>query len=192
MACKQAKILLSVVSTSCVVYAAETRSPFRNKVIVLLSAKAGLRAGEIANLTWPMVVDANGRLGETIELHDKAAKKGSGRSIPIHPILGKALEGWARHQPALDGFVVTSERGGSMTALSIVVWFNRAFAKIGLKGCSSHSGRRTFITRAARLVHKAGGSLRDVQLLAGHASIQTTQAYIDGDSDSQRRLVCLI
>ena len=62
----------------------------------------------------------------------------------------------------------------------------------GREGCSSHSGRRTFITRAARLVHKAGGSLRDVQLLAGHRSIQTTQRYIDGDSDAQRKLVSLI
>ncbi len=50
-------------------------------------------------------------------------------------------------------------------------WFARAYRTIGLAGCSSHSGRRTFITRAARLVHKAGGSLRDVQLLAGHRSI---------------------
>ena len=79
-----------------------------------------------------------------------------------------------------------------MTPLSIVVWFNRAYAALGLSGCSSHSGRRTFITRAARLVHKAGGSLRDVQLLAGHRSIQTTQAYIDGDSDVQRKLVSLL
>ena len=77
-------------------------------------------------------------------------------------------------------------------AVCAVVWFNRAYGTIGLKGCSSHSGRRTFITRAARLVHKAGGSLRDVQLLAGHRSIQTTQRYIDGDSDAQRRLVSLI
>jgi len=38
---------------------------------------------------------------------------------------------------------------------------------------------------------EAGGSLRDVQLLAGHA-IVTTQRYIDGDSDSQRRLISLI
>ena len=79
-----------------------------------------------------------------------------------------------------------------MTALSIVVWFNRAFRTIGLKGCSSHSGRCTFITRAARLVHNAGGSLRDVQLLAGHRSIQTTQRYIDGDTDAQRKLVSMI
>ena len=79
-----------------------------------------------------------------------------------------------------------------MTPSSIVVWFNRAFRSVGLKGCSSHSGRRTFVTRAARLVHKAGGSLRDVQLLAGHRSIQTTQRYIDGDSDAQRKLVAMI
>lgn len=79
-----------------------------------------------------------------------------------------------------------------MTPLSIVVWFNRAFRTVGLQGCSCHSGRRTFVTRAARMVHKAGGSIRDVQLLAGHRSIQTTQRYIDGDSDAQRKLVSMI
>ena len=79
-----------------------------------------------------------------------------------------------------------------MTPLSIVVWFNRAFRNTGLQGCSSHSGRRTFITRAARLLPQAGGSLRDVQLLAGHASITTTQRYIDGDTDAQRKLVSLL
>ncbi len=191
MAGKQAKILSEQALDQLLGYADRTRNPVRNNVIVLLSAKAGLRAGEIANLTWPMVLDANGQVGKTIELHDWAAKKGSGRSIPIHPILAKAIDALAA-QSSRDGFVVTSERGGQMTPLSIVVWFSRAFQNLGLKGCSSHSGRRTFITRAARLVHKAGGSLRDVQLLAGHSSIQTTQGYIDGDSDSQRRLVSLI
>src|ERR1700683_5548965 len=88
--------------------------------------------------------------------------------------------------------VIASERGGKMTPLSIVIWFARVYEALGLDGCSSHSGRRTFVTRAARVVHKAGGSLRDVQLLAGHRSIQTTQRYIDCDSDAQRRLVSLI
>jgi integrase/recombinase XerD len=60
------------------------------------------------------------------------------------------------------------------------------------EGCSSHSGRRTFITHAARVVHQAGASLRDVQLLAGHRSIQATQRYIDGDTGAQRKLVALI
>jgi integrase len=158
---------------------------------VLLSSKAGLRAGEIANLTWVMVTDGNGEVGNVIELHDAAAKKGSGRSIPIHPDLAIALMAW-RQVAGPSEFVISSQRGGPMTPLSIVVWFNRAFKNIGLQGCSSHSGRRTFITRAARLVHKTGGSLRDVQLLAGHRSIQTTQRYIDGDTDAQRKLVAMI
>ena len=72
---------------------------------------------------------------------------------------------------------------------SIVNWFVALYAEIGAEGCSSHSGRRTFITMAARSAHRYGASLRDVQLLAGHRSIEVTQGYIDGDSDAQRRLV---
>jgi integrase len=145
----------------------------------------------IANLTWDMLLDATGQLSSLLELRDTAAKKGSGQSIPVHPDLAAALTAWWQVAPPSD-HVITSERGGPMTPLSIVVWFNRAFKNIGLKGCSSHSGRRTFVTRAARVVHKAGGCLRDVQLLAGHRSIQTTQRYIDGDSDAQRKLVAMI
>ena len=188
---KQAKILSPLNVADLLAFADCTRHPIRNRLIVMLSAKAGLRAGEIANLTWDMVVDASGQISHIIELRDHAAKKGSGRLIPIHPDLADALSAW-REACAGSNHVVRSERGGPMTALSIVVWFNRAYRALCLDGCSSHSGRRTFITRAARLAHKAGGSLRDVQLLAGHRSIQTTQRYIDGDTDAQRKLVSMI
>jgi integrase len=191
MAGKQAKLLSPDDVNKLLAFARRTRNPIRNEVIVLLSTKAGLRAGEVAKLTWDMVLDAGGRVSSVIELHDSAAKRDSGRTIPVHADLRGALIAW-RDIAGDTGPVVRSERGGPMTDLSIVVWFNRAFRTVGLKGCSSHSGRRTFITRAARLVHTAGGSLRDVQLLAGHRSIQTTQRYIDGDTDAQRKLVSLI
>ena len=191
MAGKQAKILSDKQIGDLLFFAETTRYPQRNRVIVLLSTKAGLRAGEIAKLTWEMVLDANGQVGPVIELQDKAAKKRSGRRIPIHPQLRECLVSW-RAVSATTGPVVRSERDGPMRPLSIVIWFASAYRTMGLDGCSSHSGRRTFITRAARLLPKAGGSLRDVQLLAGHRSIQTTQGYIDGDSDAQRKLVSLI
>jgi integrase len=191
MAGKQAKILSDDQVTSLLVFASTTRNPHRNHLILLLSLKAGLRAGEIANLTWDMVLGPTGEIGHVIELRDCAAKKKSGRFIPIHPSLRAALAAW-RKVTTGTGPVIRSERGGPMTPVSIVNWFAIAYRAVGLAGCSSHSGRRTFITRAARLVHKGGGSLRDVQLLAGHRSIQTTQRYIDGDTAAQRKLVSMI
>jgi integrase len=188
---KQAKILSDDNIADLLLYAETTRQPLRNKVIVLLSAKAGLRAGEIAQLEWEMLIDPTGVVGTVLELTDCVAKKGSGRHIPLNSGLRQALSEW-RETTSAAGPVVLSERGGQMTPVSIVNWFAAAFRAIGLDGCSSHSGRRSFITRAARLVHRAGGSLRDVQILAGHRSIQTTQRYIDGDSDAQRKLVSLI
>jgi len=192
MAGKQAKTLSVDHIDDLLFFAERSRHPLRNRLIVLLSTKAGLRAAEIAKLTWDMVLTPSGEVGATLELQDRIAKKGSGRSVPLHADLRQALID-VRAANGGQGSVIRSERGGGpMTPLSIVVWFSRAYTALGFEGCSSHSGRRTFITRAARMVHNAGGSLRDVQLLAGHRSIQTTQRYIDGDSDAQRRLISLI
>ena len=83
-------------------------------------------------------------------------------------------------------------RGEGGGATSVTVWFHRLYATLGLVGCSSHSGRRTFITRAARKIVEAGGSLRDVQELAGHTSLATTQLYMQGTADAKRRVVAMI
>jgi integrase len=80
-------------------------------VIVLLTAKAGFRALEIANLTWDMVVDPTGDIGSVIELRDIAAKNGSGRLIPVHPDLRDALAAYRRLSTGV-GPVIRSERGG--------------------------------------------------------------------------------
>ena len=136
-----------------------------------------------------MVLDSYGRVGRAIELRDAVAKKGSGRRVPIHTELRAALRALRGRDRSLDGPVIASARGGHLNANSVVNWFAALFRAVGAAGCSSHSGRRTFITRAARSAHRAGASLRDVQLLAGHRSIETTQRYIDGDTDAQRRLV---
>lgn len=188
---KQAKTLSDENISALLAYTDRTRYPIRNRATVLLSIKAGLRAGEIAKLTWAMVSDSNNDVGTVIAIEDGIAKKKSGRVVPLNRDLRDALVSLRQGASGL-GPIIRSERGAAMTPTTIVNWFARAYRAIGVTGCSSHSGRRTFVTRAARVVHKAGGSLRDVQLLAGHRSIQTTQRYIDGDSDAQRRLVALI
>jgi integrase len=193
MAGRQAKILSDTSLRRMLAEAGRGATPERDRVMVLLSVRSGLRAGEIAKLDWTMLLDARGRVADRIELYDRAAKKGSGRRVPLHVELRRALRTLHRLQGRpRSGPVVRSLRGGSLRPNSVVNWFGALCARLGLEGCSSHSGRRTFITRAARLAHKAGGSLRDVQLLAGHRSIETTQRYIDGDTDAQRRLVGLL
>ena len=193
MAGKQAKTLTRQQVATALRHTRHGRYPRRDRVMILLSVRAGLRAGEIAKLTWSMVLDADGRLGHRIELHDSAAKKGSGRAIPLHPELRRALA-LLRQRVGSEGAVIRSERGGSrgMRPSSVVNWFRRLYAEMGLAGCSSHSGRRTFVTNAARLVSRAGGSLRDVQQLAGHRSIEQTQAYIDDSERAKRRIIALM
>src|SRR6202030_4039764 len=119
MAGKRAKILSMADVGDMLVFASCTRHPLRNTVMVLLSAKAGLRAGEIANLTWDMVVDGNGQVSGLIELADNAAKKCSGQSIPVRPDLAAALAAWRQVAPSSE-YVIASERGGQMRPLSIV------------------------------------------------------------------------
>jgi integrase/recombinase XerD len=170
--------------------------PERDRVIVLLSVRAGLRAKEIAGLTWEMVLDHDGRIAATIDVRATIAKKRRGRRVPIHPELRRSLNTLRRSldRARTSGSqpVILSGKGGAMRANSIVNWFVARYRSLGLQGCSSHSGRRTFITNAARRAHKAGASMRDVQMLAGHASIETTQRYIDGDTAAQHKLVALI
>jgi integrase len=81
---KQAKILTKPQAEAVLSYLASTRYPVRNRVIFLLSLKAGLRAKEIASLTWEMITDAEGQLTDAISLTDNASKGRGGRSIPLN------------------------------------------------------------------------------------------------------------
>lgn len=191
---KQAKTLSKVQIEGALGYIARTRRPHRNRVILLLSVKAGLRAKEIASLTWDMVTGSDGAIGNAIHLRDAASKGRSGRIIPLNRDLRTALIDLhaARHRGRPSPFVITTDRATATTAQVIVNLFARWFQALGCHGCSSHSGRRTFITNAARKISTVGGSLRDVQMLAGHSALSMTQRYIDADAAAQRKIVELV
>ena len=169
----------------------QTRYPARNLAIFLLSIKAGLRAKEIASLTWDMVTDAEGNLGSALHLRDEASKGSSGRVIPLNKDLRSALQK-LHDERSSSPYVITTERAERTSAAAIVNLFAQWYRMTGLKGCSSHSGRRTFITNAARTISTVGGSLRDVQMLAGHRALSTTQRYIEADVEAQKRVVDLV
>lgn len=106
----KAKILLNDHIDDLLAFVETTRQPVRNKLMILLSAKAGLRAGEIANLTWDMVTDPTGAIGTAVELPDRAAKNGGGRVVPLHDDLRATLMQWCAMTRSI-GPIIISERG---------------------------------------------------------------------------------
>ncbi len=159
-----------------------------DRAMILLSVKAGLRACEIAALAWTMVCDAEGEIADRIALPNVASKgKKGGREIPLHADLRAALEALGERQ----GRVIKGRRD-RLTAHAVVIRFATLYRSLGFEGASSHSGRRTFITKAARKITEAGGSMRDVQQLAGHTSLSTTQIYVEGSTEAKRKVVALL
>jgi integrase/recombinase XerD len=195
---KQAKTLTKAQVDVVTAFLLTRRHGLRNQTMFLLSVRAGLRAKEIANLKWVMVLGADGNVGDAIHLTDDASKGKSGRIVPLNKQLRgnlvKLLEvaRTERHFGSETSFVITTERSPMTSAQAVVNMFKRWYGDLGLLGCSSHSGRRTFITNAARKIGMVGGSLRDVQMLAGHSSLAVTQRYIEGDSDARRKIVDLL
>ena len=195
---KQAKILTKKKIDQLIWYVGTLRQPLRNEVIVLLSVRAGLRAKEIAGLTWSMITDADGDIGSSIHLTDHASKGRSGRVIPLNMQLRLKLADLLEHERKHHHFdiatshVIRTERSDKTSPQAVVNMFAQWYADIGLTGCSSHSGRRTFITNAAKKISSVGGSLRDVQMLAGHSSLAVTQRYIEGDGEARMKVVELV
>ncbi len=195
MAGKQAKVLTEAQQKAVLAYLETTRHSARDKVAFLLSVKAGLRAIEIAGLQWRHLTDVEGNLADAITITDEVAKGNKGgRVVVMNKHLKCALiDLQALKMRDLSDPVFYSERKrGNVASQTIIDWFSSLYEKLGFEGASSHSGRRTFITNAAKKITTVGGSLRDVQNLAGHASLQTTQRYIESDEEAKRKIVDLV
>jgi len=188
---RQAKVLTSGQIRAMFKHIDDTRHPVRNRTIFLLSLRAGLRAKEIAALEWRMITDAEGQIAAAIRLTDSAAKGRSGGAIPMAVELRQSLETLRQISvvPFGKSRVVATERSKATSAQVIINMFAEWYSALGFDGCSSHSGRRTFITMTARNIGRFGGSLRDVQALARHSSLAMTQRYIEIDSHAMRRVV---
>ena len=196
---KQSKILTDKQIKMMMNFLSGTRMSTRNQVIFLLSCKGGLRSKEISQVEWNMVLDPEGNMGDTINLIDRVSKGNSGRVIPMNSQLkDKLLQLYEiekvtnKHFDINTSKIIRTERSQSTSPQSIVNLFSRWYSDMNFIGCSSHSGRRTFITNLSKNISVVGGTLRDVQSLVGHKNLQTTQRYIEVDTDCQRELVNLI
>lgn len=193
---KQAKTLSKAQIQMVTRYLGGKRHSKRNIAMFLLSVRAGLRAKELSLVCWKHLVGSDGQLNDYLTLPNTASKGNSGRMVPLHSDLKKALLDLLEVQSkrrsfTLDQPLAQSQKGGSMDRQVVVNWFHNLYEELGLVGASSHSGRRTFCTNIAKKVGEAGCTIKDVQQLMGHSSVQTTMAYIDLNPEGQKQLVNL-
>ena len=174
------------------------RYGLRDQTIFYFSVKCGLRSKEISNLKWSMVMDSDGSVGDYLNLPNASSKGKSGRIVPLNKDLKRNLIEMLHEHSSYQHFspstsaIIRTERSKSTSSQAIVNMFQRWYDRLGLVGCSSHSGRRTFITETSKKISAVGGSLRDIQMMVGHSSLQTTQRYIDSDSESQKKVVDML
>jgi integrase/recombinase XerD len=124
--------------------------------------------------------DPDGQVAWQLNLLESSGRPG--RVISLSEEVRQALIAYRDEVTSFSGpHVISTERSLETSAQVLVNAFQRWYRHLGFVGCSSHSGRRTFIINAARKVSTNGGVLNDVQRLAGHANLRTTQRFLDED-----------
>lgn len=146
----------------------------RDVAVVTLLYGCGLRISEALGLTG-----ADSPLPDVLRIVGKGGKE---RIIPVLPAARDAVESYVRLCPypmTPDESLFRGVRGGALYARSIQGAMAQARMQLGLPATATpHAMRHSFATHLLA----AGGDLRAIQELLGHASLSTTQAYTAVDS----------
>ena len=187
---RQAQTLNEAQLRRVIQYCRSRRHPVRDETIVLFSFYAGLRAKEIAALKVGDVYDQTGAVREQFVLSAVQSKGGKTRTVYLNQRLRRALAEYAAglNLCDLNRALFESQKGGHFSANTMCQLFLDIYKAVGLKDASSHSGRRTYITRLAN----KGVGVRLLAELAGHSHISTTQRYIDVNAEQLSAAVELL
>ncbi len=186
----KAKVLNEAEFKRLLIVAKSGQFALRNVALLYCSFGLGLRAKEIASLTIADVTDPNYGLLEEICLKRGVTKGERQRyAYLIHKKVCDALDEYIKSIGPIDRSRVLfqTQHKSRFTPNAMQKWFKALYDKAGIVGASSHSGRRTFITRLI----EQGADIKAVSRLAGHASIVTTAIYVEDNPDRLKRLTNL-
>lgn len=189
---KQAKVLNQAELKRLLKIVKCTRHADRNRIVVLLSYLAGLRALEISAIKIGDVMSFQNDIWEVeqeIRLDSSQTKGSKTQTVVLNSRLRAELREYLQKRPVLrqnpdSPLLVTQKRTG-FTSQTIQNLFRTLYQSAGIQNASSHSGRRFFITSLSEM----GVSVRVIQELARHSSMATTQRYIDVSVDKLRSAV---
>lgn len=188
---KELKRVLATVSTQ--------RHSVRNATMLLLTHLAGMRVGEVAALKIKDVVADDGTIRNEVLLQAEQTKGHDSRVVVLNEKLRNQIAHYLKQTYKTKSLVSAAatpnerplfytQKCIGFTAASLTQYFFHLYRDAGFVNASSHSGRRTFITRLA----SKGVGVRVLMSLAGHKNISTTQHYIDVNDEMKRAAVELI
>ena len=188
---KQAKVPNELEMKRLLAVIANGRHAGRNRLALALSFYAGLRVGEIASLKATDVFDDAGNVRDAIRLNAENTKGNEARAVFVSGRLKKEIGLYVaeagctanRERPLL-----LTQKRTAFSANTLCQLFGQLYKQAGIDGASSHSGRRSFISK---LAHN-GVSPKVIMTLAGHKHMTTTQRYIDVNDEMLRTAVNLV
>jgi site-specific recombinase XerD len=153
----------------------------RDRAIIAVLLGCGLRRSEVAALTLKHIQQRDGRWC----IVDLFGKHGRVRTVPMPTWVKVAIDAWTGPAGVVDGYVFRpvnrcDQVAGEVLSEKVVWQMLRPYATAaGVPGIAPHDCRRT----AAKLCRASGGELEQIQLLLGHASVQTTERYLGTKQD---------
>ena len=188
---KQAKVLTDSEMKRLLAVIANGRHAARNRLALALSFYAGLRVGEIASLKATDVFDDVGNVRDAIMLHAENTKGNEARAVFVSGRLRKEITRYVGETGCTadrDRPLLLTQKRTAFSANTLCQLFGQLYKQAGIDGASSHSGRRSFISK---LAHN-GVSPKVIMTLAGHKHMTTTQRYIDVNDEMLRQAVNLV
>lgn len=186
----QAKVLSGKELRRVLDYVATRPHAARNRSIILLTHWAAMRIGEVASLRVGDVVARNGTIRTEIRLDAARTKGKHARTVYLNDKLRRELAVYVKSlgdAPPTDAPLFATQKRTGFSANSLCQTVNVIYARAGMEGATSHSGRRTLITTLAQ----KGVAVRVLAEIAGHRDIRVTQAYIDVNEQMVRAAVDL-
>lgn len=153
----------------------------RDRALLAVLIGCGLRRSEAAGLTFEHVQQRDGRW----VLVDLIGKRDKVRSVPMPNWAKVAIDDWSAASGLTDGPVFRAVNkgdrvvGGGITPQAIYNIIVRYAEGLQKQGVAPHDLRRTF----AKLAHKGGAAIDQIQLSLGHESIRTTEEYLGVEQD---------
>ena len=167
-----------------------SRYPLRDISMLMLTHLCGLRVGEVATLTFDEIVDSNGQVLDEITLSAEKTKSKRSRKIILPRQMQRHLQEYISDMSGIPkhGYLFSTQKNSHFTPNTASQHLKRLYERAGITGATSHSGRRTWLTRLSQ----KGVSVFVLADMAGHRQLQTTMKYVSVNDEMKRNAAELI